>query len=114
MILSWLEDQYKKQRKEVMSWGIRPGDFINLNTQFGDVWSEVKEYLGTYIIIYRHEGKGRETMMVDTCAVHKMCKKENVDKIRTCHIITSKEVIKRKFPMDGNAYCFAGDKRYDW
>jgi hypothetical protein len=110
--MDWLEKESKRRREIVMSWSICPGDFVNLSTWFGDVWAEVKEYCGTFLVIYRHNGK-YVTEMVDISNVRKLCRKENISKIKTCRIITSERIIKATYPMDPNAYCFQGDEHIE-
>jgi len=93
----------------VRSWNIRPGDFVNLVSWSGDVWAEVKKVVGTWIVVYRHDGK-YETDMVDIGNVRKLCRKENIDKIATCQLITEGGIIPATFPMNTDARTFAGDK----
>lgn len=101
---------WKDIEKKVMSWKIEPGDFVNLWNQYGDVWSQVEENAGDLIIIYKHGGKDQKTTTVSASSIKKLCRKENMYKIKTCYIITDKEKIKRKYPMDADAYGFQGDE----
>lgn len=108
--MSWLEKQYDKHRKKVKKWNIQPGDFINLTSQYGDVWQEVKDVLNDYVLRYNPNGKCGEVNLVDMCAIRKLCRRENINKIKTCHIITAKHHFKRTFPMDSDAHSFQGDE----
>jgi hypothetical protein len=93
----------------VRSWNIRPGDYVNLVSWFGDVWAEVKKVVGAWIVLYRHDGKYK-TDMVSISRVRKLCRKENVDKLVTCRLITADGIIPATFPMNTNARTFVGDK----
>ncbi len=110
--MDWIEKEQKRKTKIVMSWNILPGDFVNLSTWFGDVWAEVKEYLGSYLVIYRYNGQYK-TSLIDIGNVRKLCRKENVSKIDTCRIITSTRIIKARYPMKPEAYGFQGDENID-
>jgi hypothetical protein len=93
----------------VRSWNIQPGDFVNLVSWFEDVWAEVKKVVGTWIVVYRHDGKYK-TDMVYIGNVRKLCRKENVNKIATCRLITASGIIPAAFPMNTDARTFVGDK----
>jgi hypothetical protein len=93
----------------VRSWNIQPGDFVNMVSWFGDVWAEVKKVVGTWIVLYRHDGKYK-TDMVYIGNVRKLCRKENIDKIATCRLITASGIIPATFPMNPDARTFVGDK----
>lgn len=93
----------------VRSWNIRPGDYVNLVSWFDDVWAEVKKVVGAWIVLYRHDGKYK-TDMISISSVRKLCRKENVDKLVTCRLITADCIIPAIFPMNTNARTFVGDK----
>lgn len=107
--MDWFEKEQKRRTKIVMSWNIRPGDLVNLSTWSGDVWAEVKEYCGPFLVIYRRNGKYK-TDMINIGNVRKLCRKENIEKIKTCRIITSERIIKATYPMNPDAYSFQGDE----
>jgi hypothetical protein len=108
--MSWLEKECARKRAEISKWNIQEGDFINLTLNQGDVWHEVKEIVDNrWVVVYNH-ANSQEIKSYDISYVRKLCRKENVEKIRTCYVATKDRLHKRTFPMDANAYSFKGDK----
>lgn len=116
--MSWLEDEEKTREEEVKKWKIRPGDFVNLRSWFGDVWAEVEKTYddeSPFIVIYRNNDKYK-TDMVLYSNIRKLCRKENISKIETCRKITKRGTIAEIYPMKPGAYNFQGDEHIteDW
>ena len=97
-------------KKLIRTWNIKPGDFINFTFWYGDVWSEVKEYNNDEVTVYRQMNGNLVISIISVYWIRKLCRKENIDKIKTCYIVTSKQIIPRYYPMDYYAYAFQGDK----
>jgi hypothetical protein len=55
--MGWLEDRHKENADRIKAIGVKAGNFIQLITQFGDVWSEVAEVRDNYCLIYKGKGK---------------------------------------------------------
>ena len=107
--MDWIEEEINRRTKIVKKWNIKTGDFINLDAWFCDVWAEVKEISGDYIIRYRYDGKYK-TDMVYMGNIKKICRRENRDKIDSCYIISADGIIEARYPINANAYSFQGDE----
>lgn len=109
--MTWLDEIQNNQEKLVKTWPIQPGDFVNLDTWFGDFWAEVAEVhdTGPFIVIYREDHGILKTDWILLHSIYKICKSENRNRIDTCNIITKNGKISATYPMNPGAYNFIGD-----
>ena len=79
---SWLDKIYKKRDLEIKKLNIEIGDWINLDSEYGDVWHEVKQvfspddYYGSVVLYRQVDSKSEEvkTEMTYFFRIRKVCK----------------------------------------